>query len=554
MGREVAAAYRRRKYTLPTDPFAFPLSSPSNSSMDSLNESPDNLTPARKHHKLLKDGSEVWSKDVEKIFVDGLRQYWQSPWATYSRGRSRWRNQFLVDHLKKAGVERTKKQVAVISRSFATCGEANRFHLVAGGEELFQDNGLFSPTNRKSPASPTSSSSVGRGRANSIASTNASSPSSTPEFPLSDFPPEMSSVYPSLSPQSNLSSYADLRGDEHFACAISPSSMVDPAYGGLSPSAGALPASTPLSVKLEPLAMDSTLFTLPHAAYADHLGDYAPHNRIASLYFWADGMTPLAVDLDRLVGGANDVAPSTTFLHFRVSVPPVADLRCPPTFQGINGAVSLARSWQTLARCHSKSSDANGTIVLQDVGAFTPVTTPQLQTCLGVDVRGQQVCSFMPESALTRCHWIDTVSKITQQVFVDNEVLAVLVYHIDRTTDPGRPAPAMEVISVQKCPWRPQDSSPTAATSPYQLLTTSPPVSPTLPTFPRVSTSAGGPLSPQPPIMHHGIHSPGASSGAGVGLSSGMGGVGAVGGMDDASARMFNFAYSLPSPYGFHSA
>lgn len=29
------------------------------------------LTPHRKHHKLLKDGSEVWSEEVEKTFVQG---------------------------------------------------------------------------------------------------------------------------------------------------------------------------------------------------------------------------------------------------------------------------------------------------------------------------------------------------------------------------------------------------------------------------------------------------------------------------------------------------
>ncbi|EKM55389.1 uncharacterized protein PHACADRAFT_255986 [Phanerochaete carnosa HHB-10118-sp] len=93
--------------------------------------SPKSLTPHRKHHKLLKDGSEVWSEEVEKIFVQGmphaftspvstqhrqiltgLRDYWESPWATYSRGRSRWRNQFLVEHLKKNAIERSKKQVA----------------------------------------------------------------------------------------------------------------------------------------------------------------------------------------------------------------------------------------------------------------------------------------------------------------------------------------------------------------------------------------------------------------------------------------------------------
>jgi hypothetical protein len=87
------------------------------------------LTPQRKHRKLLKDGSsEVWPEEIERIFVQGwcttislprrltcylgLREYWESPWATYSRGRSRWRNQFLVEFLQRAGIDRSKKQVA----------------------------------------------------------------------------------------------------------------------------------------------------------------------------------------------------------------------------------------------------------------------------------------------------------------------------------------------------------------------------------------------------------------------------------------------------------
>lgn len=72
MGREVASAYRRRKYTVsPLSPVPSRSSSATNSSMESLPEPTENLTPARKHHKLLKDGSEVWSKEVEKIFVEG---------------------------------------------------------------------------------------------------------------------------------------------------------------------------------------------------------------------------------------------------------------------------------------------------------------------------------------------------------------------------------------------------------------------------------------------------------------------------------------------------
>ena len=62
---------------------------------------------------MLKDGSsEAWPQDAENIFLDGLREYWNSPWTNFSRGRSRWRNQYLVDYLKKNGIDRSKKQVA----------------------------------------------------------------------------------------------------------------------------------------------------------------------------------------------------------------------------------------------------------------------------------------------------------------------------------------------------------------------------------------------------------------------------------------------------------
>ena len=92
------------------------------------------LAPQRKHRKFLRDGArEFWPESVEKVFVEGpcggrypsnslelyvmpsvsgLRQYWKSPWATYSHGRRRCRNKFLVDYLKEAGIERSTKQVA----------------------------------------------------------------------------------------------------------------------------------------------------------------------------------------------------------------------------------------------------------------------------------------------------------------------------------------------------------------------------------------------------------------------------------------------------------
>ncbi|KAL1717508.1 hypothetical protein EV715DRAFT_202999 [Schizophyllum commune] len=96
------------------------------------------LTPQRKHRKLLKDGSggEVWPEAVERIFVTGLEAYLKSNYATYSRGRSRWRNQFLVDHLRAHGIERTKKQVASHIQVLRNMWKGEpQFYLVAGGAD-----------------------------------------------------------------------------------------------------------------------------------------------------------------------------------------------------------------------------------------------------------------------------------------------------------------------------------------------------------------------------------------------------------------------------------
>ncbi|KAL1744534.1 hypothetical protein HDZ31DRAFT_38363 [Schizophyllum fasciatum] len=96
------------------------------------------LTPQRKHRKLLKDGSggEVWPEAVERVFVSGLEAYLKSNYATYSRGRSRWRNQFLVDHLRAHGIERTKKQVASHIQVLRNMWKGEpQFQLVAGGAD-----------------------------------------------------------------------------------------------------------------------------------------------------------------------------------------------------------------------------------------------------------------------------------------------------------------------------------------------------------------------------------------------------------------------------------
>ncbi len=314
------------------------------------------------------------------------------------------------------------------SRSSAICGGGNQvcipsflasrtvpfcsfpsaeFHLVAGGEELFQENGLLAHSDKNSNASPSPSVSPGRVE---LHESPAASSSSTPEYPTSEFPSDVQTAsFPSLSPPSQLSPFSELGVEDVFRSPPSSTRLSDPAFGCLSSSPRTTHSITPVSVKLEPLAMDPSLFTLPQPSFADSPADYtlsAP-NRISHLYFWADGMVPLTLDVDRLVG-ATPSSPSRTFLHFRVSMPPLADLRCPPNLQGVNGAVSFASSWTSLAKCQTKSWGLGRTVISQDLGLFTQVTTPELQSTLAADpTSSQMVYAYLPDSALSRCHWLD---------------------------------------------------------------------------------------------------------------------------------------------------
>ncbi|KAJ7911218.1 hypothetical protein B0H13DRAFT_1567591, partial [Mycena leptocephala] len=96
-------------------------------------------TVPRKYSRLKDDAdTAVWPDSIEAILVQGLREYWDSPWAMYPRGRSRWRTQFLVDYLQNLGIVRSKKQLAahILALRNMWKGEPE-YHFVADGEEVF---------------------------------------------------------------------------------------------------------------------------------------------------------------------------------------------------------------------------------------------------------------------------------------------------------------------------------------------------------------------------------------------------------------------------------
>ncbi|KAG6868377.1 hypothetical protein C0993_004023 [Termitomyces sp. T159_Od127] len=269
------------------------------------------LTPQRKHRKLMKDGSgiEVWPESIEKIFVQGLHEYWKSPWATYSqsRGRSRWRNQFLVDYLQKAGIDRSKKQVASHIQVLRNMwkGEPG-FYLVAGGEEPPPDT----PVKMED---------------GSLISLDFDETDGSSNSTLSDFsPPELQCDFPP--------------SPGHVPGGYAIGSNSPPSKGSISPYASpalyttSMPSSMsiyPIDIGIQPHSHDHSPIQNTHhnlSASHNHAADahsslklntshsdsdgvsdiYAysypqSPSRVTSICLWTDGMAPLSIKLDSLM-------------------------------------------------------------------------------------------------------------------------------------------------------------------------------------------------------------------------------------------------------------
>ncbi|CCL99133.1 uncharacterized protein FIBRA_01147 [Fibroporia radiculosa] len=492
--------------------------------MDPLPARPSrkSLTPQRKHHKLLKDGSEVWSADVEKIFVDGLHKYWESPWATYSRGRSRWRNQFLVEHLKKHGIERSKKQVASHIQVLRNMwrGEPGssppsylipiaswltrrpEFHLVAGGEELFQENGLLASPKSSAGTDSPEPFSANLDNPDWRNSWSSSASSSAPDF--STFDPQLNSRPPSamFSPPASMPM---------------PSLPILPDMTCTTMSSATVRGRGRSAVKLEPLALEPTLFNLPQASHPespDFPFLHAP-NRLSHIDLWAD--TPLStVDVDQLTAAPmvspaynQPAQPYRIMLHYRVKLPAGENFGL-QTWQGVHGAVTFASRWTT-AQCHTKAW-AGKLCVMHEVGVLEPFNAQQPSSSANtIDMVPPMPMACLPESALSQCRWLEPstyaasgvlagqcrphadhvysfpdVQTVTQQFVVDKEVLAVTSYTLDRTADPAS-APSVELVGFHKVSWQTPPSQPQPSPS-------ASPLTPHL--FPTVYSA---PLAPQPP-------------------------------------------------------
>lgn len=282
------------------------------------------------------------------------------------------------------------------------------FHLVAGGEELFTENGLLASPKHKD------SSELRDHHPSSEALEAMSSASSTPEYPapeaLSHVPSSSTSFPHDFSPVNNISS-------------LPTTSRAYDAYTGASSTIAVPRRSPPPSppyrgpVKLEPLHVGGAgLYALPASPLSTYLGApepssvypiLQPHNRVLGLSLWTDGMTMFTADVDRISAAlampqpALHDGPTHILLRIRISISPSDDVHSLAAAHGFQGAVSLAARWNTEARCVT-SVYAGRTCVSQEVAYLEQSA---------VEHSPPSVTVGLPDSTLNRCRWIDECTR-----------------------------------------------------------------------------------------------------------------------------------------------
>jgi hypothetical protein len=277
------------------------------------------------------------------------------------------------------------------------------YHLVAGGEELFQDSvKVEEPT-------------AGLFTIEDPYDEDGSSLSNSPSEFLAEFPPSPGPGL-SYSPSSPMSSIPEIESPPHNFSNLAgpfPYPTNQKAYPGAYPTTFAPPPSAPVRYP----------------------------NRTTGLTLLADGMTAFTINLDKLAPPAPLPArtPPLT-LRLRLAIPPVDDTRAPANLHGFFGNVRLANVWSGQAKVLTRVYDAAGRCFSEEAESLQ-VNSVDLGT----------VIAALPESTLSRARWLDPTvqSTIAQQIVVDGATLLFVIYELDRRASHNA-LPSAELISFQK--------------------------------------------------------------------------------------------------------
>lgn len=366
----------------------------------------------RKHRKTSKDsGEQVWSDDVERIFIQGLKEYLERPLPMDKpRARSRGRNQFMVEYLESKGISRTKKQVASHVQVLRNAWRGQPDAYLLNDPELTHDDVPEEEIYDRlsNPGSP-----VG------YLSMPGSPGGDVPDSPTSSdggSPSPFATLDHNLEPLSGPSRSTRNRSR----------SLPQPQSGSalrMSPNAD----WTQQQAHLHPeetfrYMQASKNHDVSIIQKSPVIVDEAIYNRLCSLTLWADGIAPLALYMTP--NKSNPLRPSRVIIPLKLRIPEIHNTHAPVTLHGFKGCITIANSWNMSAQCRT-CVYAGETIVTEE--------TAEMQFHISSSVgEPDRIEASLPDSPLTTCRfYLDSSNKITQHIVVDTHVLGIITYDLE---------------------------------------------------------------------------------------------------------------------------
>jgi hypothetical protein len=325
--------------------------------------------------------------------------------------------------LHKAGIERTKKQVASHIQVLRNMWKGEpEFHLVAGGEELFLEGGPLAPA--ETECDTTGLIPLDFGDRDTLSPVSPS----TPGLCATNFIYEHSPAQSSHSSASSFCSGFQLRlSSEAATSPVTPPPQY-PNNGVLRPRTYSEPLThlVPCPQPISPLSSapsspagqsgdlgSASEADSDHQTSSTHLTVHRDQrrlteNKLCFVSLWAEGMLPLTVPSDGVpLAPIRPLEP--LIIRIRLHLSSIDDPHSPPTLHGFQGTVSLASPWQFSAQCITKVY-SNGTCVVDEVGPL------QLAASHAPTVNGlHMVQAFLPESPLSRSRWIDACKQPSEK-------------------------------------------------------------------------------------------------------------------------------------------
>ena len=263
--------------------------------------------------------------------------------------------------------------------AFHLCFCGSEYQLVAGGEELFQENGLL---------------------AHKTGTSRIALPS---DVRVKEEYGDMQSPFAPRTPSdsSDIQSENESAGHDAHHALGAPTERI-PAFLGSVPVAHNLqqPGSAvkdegfdlqlPFPVTIPPISsLVTTSVTSPHVV----------RNSITAVSLTAAGMRPLVIDVEQYAPPSPTLAnfAPRVSIHIKLSLSSLHDVSSPPALHGFSGTVAFAAPWTNVAQCVTRVF-AGGVCESVEYAYFEPAASLSPLSMAPVTVP-------LPESELSRCRW-----------------------------------------------------------------------------------------------------------------------------------------------------